>query len=203
MPEMSPERKSNPEPLTSGDSNFESAKRSPALELTGQGESSSPQTTGLEKSSHLLIEDLAEGRPHYKTECWTKLVEEAPHYLLTKSIEGEPQFETDSDPLAESSYWTEPRPNQPPYSPIKNLFANILNFDQSLPINTITMAQPVAGPKELNLNKPEVFDGNQDGFKEFLQNVEVYMDVNHKTYNNDLGKIAFVLLFMATGAAAT
>jgi hypothetical protein len=33
------------------------------------------------------------------------------------------------------------------------------------------MAQPVAGPKELNLNKPEAFDGNQDGFKEFLQNV--------------------------------
>jgi hypothetical protein len=30
------------------------------------------------------------------------------------------------------------------------------------------MAQPVAGPKELNLNKPEVFDGNQEGFKDFF-----------------------------------
>jgi hypothetical protein len=29
------------------------------------------------------------------------------------------------------------------------------------------------------------------------------MDVNHKTYNNDLRKIAFVLSFMAAGAAAT
>jgi hypothetical protein len=48
------------------------------------------------------------------------------------------------------------------------------------------MAQPVTGPKELNLNKPKVFDGNRDGFKEFLQNVEVYMDVNHETYNNNL-----------------
>jgi hypothetical protein len=65
------------------------------------------------------------------------------------------------------------------------------------------MAQPVAGMKELNLNKPEVFDGNRDGFKEFLQNVEVYMDVNHETYNNDLRKIAFVLLFMTAGATAT
>jgi Ty3 transposon capsid-like protein len=65
------------------------------------------------------------------------------------------------------------------------------------------MAQPVAGPKELNLNKPEVFDGNREGFKEFLQNVEVYMDINHETYNNDLRKIAFVLSFMTTGAAAT
>jgi Ty3 transposon capsid-like protein len=65
------------------------------------------------------------------------------------------------------------------------------------------MAQPVTGPKELNLNKPEVFDGNRESFKELLQNVEVYMDVNHETYNNDLRKIPFVLSFMTTGAAAT
>jgi hypothetical protein len=54
------------------------------------------------------------------------------------------------------------------------------------------MAQPVTGLKELNLNKLEAFDGNRDGFKEFLQNIEVYMDVKHETYNNDLRKIAFV-----------
>jgi Retrotransposon gag protein len=29
------------------------------------------------------------------------------------------------------------------------------------------------------------------------------MDINHETYNNDLRKIAFVLLFMTMGAAAT
>jgi hypothetical protein len=67
----------------------------------------------------------------------------------------------------------------------------------------LTMAQPVNGTKELNLNKPEAFDGNRDGFKKFLQNVEVYMDVNHETYNNDLRKIAFVLSFMATGSTGT
>jgi Domain of unknown function (DUF4939) len=65
------------------------------------------------------------------------------------------------------------------------------------------MAQPVNGTKELNLNKPEAFNGNRDGFKEFLQNVKVYMDVNHETYNKDLRKIAFVLSFMTTGLAAT
>jgi Ty3 transposon capsid-like protein len=65
------------------------------------------------------------------------------------------------------------------------------------------MAQPANGPKELNLNKPKAFNGNQDGFKEFLQNIEVYMDVNHETYNNDLRKIVFVLSFMTTGSAAT
>jgi Domain of unknown function (DUF4939) len=70
----------------------------------------------------------------------------------------------------------------------------------------ITMAQPVQtmnGTKELNLNKPDSFDGNRDNFKEFLQNVEVYMDINHETYNTDLRKITFILLFMTAGAAAT
>jgi Domain of unknown function (DUF4939) len=65
------------------------------------------------------------------------------------------------------------------------------------------MAQPANGPKELNLNKPKAFNSNRDGFKEFLQNVEVYMDVNHEMYNNDLRKIAFVLSFMPTGSATT
>jgi hypothetical protein len=65
------------------------------------------------------------------------------------------------------------------------------------------MAQPANGPKELNLNKPEAFNGNQDGFKEFLQKVEVYMDINHEMYNNDLRKIVFVLSVMTTGSAAT
>jgi hypothetical protein len=65
------------------------------------------------------------------------------------------------------------------------------------------MAQSINGTKELNLNKPEAFNRNRDNFKKFLQNVEVYMDINHETYNNDLRKIVFVLSFMATGPAAT
>jgi hypothetical protein len=68
MPETSPKQKSNPEPLTSGDSNFESAKGSPALKLTGQGENSSPQMTGLGESSHPLIKELVEGGPQIKFE---------------------------------------------------------------------------------------------------------------------------------------
>jgi hypothetical protein len=65
------------------------------------------------------------------------------------------------------------------------------------------MAQPANGLKELNLNKPNIFDGNREGFKKFLQDIEVYVDVNHETYNNNLRKIAFILSFMMTEAAAT
>jgi hypothetical protein len=179
MPEPSPKQKLNPEPLTSGDSDFESATGSPAP-----------------KPTRTLINTI-EGRPQVETEQTqteqTKLVE----YL-----EGGPHdnFE-EHNLLVESSYFTEPQPN-PPYSPLKNLFSTIQRHNQPI-IQTITMAQSANESKELNLNKPEAFDGNQDGFKQFLQNVEVYIDVNHETYNNNLRKIVFVLSFMATGSAAT
>jgi hypothetical protein len=168
MPEPSPKQKLNPETLSSGDSDFESATGSLAPEPTRR-----------------LI-DMIEGGPQVETkQTWTKQIE---------LIEGGPQldFKEEHDLLVESSYFTEPWPNQP-YSPIKNLFSTIQKHNQPITLHTTTMAQPVNGTKELNLNKPEAFDSNWDSFKKFLQNVEVYMDVNHETYNNNLRKIAFVL----------
>jgi hypothetical protein len=96
-PELSPERKLNPETLTSGDSDFESATGSPAPEPTRK-----------------LI-DTIEGGPQVETErTQTEQI---------KLIEGGPQldFEEEHDLLVESSYFIKPRPN-PPYSPIENLF---------------------------------------------------------------------------------
>jgi hypothetical protein len=158
-PELSPERKPNPEVVTSGESNFESAKGSPALEPTGLRESPAYKRTGLEEELNTLIESLDEGQPHYDIEPeQATLAEEPTHYLLV-----DPEDELDLDPLVESSHFTEPRPNQPLYSPIENLFSAIQTFNQSLPIQTITMAQPAQstnGTKELNLNKLEAFDGN-------------------------------------------
>jgi hypothetical protein len=121
---------------------------------------------------------------------------------FVKYLEGGPQDDFEEhNPLVKSSYFTKPQPD-PPYSPLKNLFSAIQRHNQPI-VQTLTMAQPTNRSKELNLNKPEPFDGNRDGFKKLLQNVEVYMDVNHETYNNNLRKIAFVLSFMATGSAAT
>jgi hypothetical protein len=171
-PEPSPEQKPNPETLTSGDSDFESATGSPAPELTRR-----------------LINTI-EGGPQVETEQ-IKFFGEGP----------QDDFE-EHHPLVKSSYSTEPRPD-PPYSLIENLFSAIQKHNQPINPHTTTMAQPVNGTKELNLNKPKAFDGNRDGFKKFLQNMEVYMDVNHKMYNTDLRKIAFVLSFMAARSAAT
>jgi hypothetical protein len=80
--------------LTSGNSDFESAKESPALEPTGQRESPDPQI------------ELVEGKPYLGIEQ-TKTKQ-------TQLIEGGPQFEFEETykPLAEFSYWTKPRPEQ-------------------------------------------------------------------------------------------
>ena len=125
-------------------------------------------------------------------------------------IEEEPYQETETklDPLASSTFsqgelWIKPRPS---ISPIRNLFSQLLQYQQTN-LNTTninTMAAPTSnGTKEIALNKPNTFNGDREKFKEFLQSVEVYMDVNHKVYRNDLIKIAFVLSFMNSGPAAT
>jgi hypothetical protein len=133
-PKLSPERKPNPEPLTSGDSDFESATESPAPTPTRN------------------LTNTIEGGPQVETEqTRTEQI---------KLIEGGPQIDFEEhNTLVESSYFTEPRPN-PPYSPIKNLFTAIQKHNQPITLHTTTMAQPVNKTKELNLNKPEAFNGN-------------------------------------------
>jgi hypothetical protein len=132
-PKPSPERKPKPEPLTSGESNFESATGSPAPEQTRN-----------------LI-DMIEGGPQVKTkQTRTEQIE---------FFEGGPQEDFEEhNLLVESSYFTEPRPD-PPYSPLKNLFSAIQRHNQPI-VQTLTMAQPANGSKELNLNKPEAFNRN-------------------------------------------
>jgi hypothetical protein len=98
-PEPSPGRKPDPETLTSGDSDFESATGSPVPEPTRR-----------------LIDTIEEG-PQVKTkQTRTKQIE---------LIEGGPQDDVEEhNPLVKSSYFTEPRPDLP-YSPIENLFSAI------------------------------------------------------------------------------
>jgi hypothetical protein len=68
MPELSPERSLNPEVVTSGESDFESAKRSPTLKPTGLRESPADEQIGLKVELNLLIESLDKGQSRYDTE---------------------------------------------------------------------------------------------------------------------------------------
>ena len=58
-------------------------------------------------------------------------------------------------------------------------------------------------PQVIKLNLPKDFSGKREDLKKFLQQVNLYMDVNTKTYHNDMAKIAFVLSFMHEGDASS
>ena len=153
--------KSNPATSVSGESNFKSTEEEPSHpEQTGQEEDPSP------------TEQMIEKEPYQETK-------------------------TELNPLASSTFlegelWTEPRP---PNSPLKNLFSQLLQFqqtNQNSPITTTNMATPATatnGAKEIALSKPNPFNGDWEKFKEFLQSVEVYMDINHEVYRMDLIRI--------------
>ena len=53
----------------------------------------------------------------------------------------------------------------------------------------------------IKLNLPKDFSGKREDLKKFLQQVNLYMDINAKTYHNNMTKIAFVLSFMDEGDA--
>ena len=54
-------------------------------------------------------------------------------------------------------------------------------------------------PQVIKLNLPKDFFGKREDLKKFLQQVNLYMDVNAKIYHNNMTKIAFVLSFMDEG----
>ena len=58
-------------------------------------------------------------------------------------------------------------------------------------------------PQVIKLNLPKDFSGKREDLKKFLQQVNLYMDVNTKMYHNDMTKIAFVLSFMDEGDASS
>lgn len=56
-------------------------------------------------------------------------------------------------------------------------------------------------PKEINLNRPEPYNGNPEKYKQFLNAIKLYLLVNDTIYNTDDRKIAFVLSFLTKGSA--
>ena len=58
-------------------------------------------------------------------------------------------------------------------------------------------------PQVIKLNLPKDFSGKREDLKKFLQQVNLYMDVNAKIYHKDMMKIAFILPFMDEGDASS
>ena len=58
-------------------------------------------------------------------------------------------------------------------------------------------------PRAIRLNLPKDFSGKREDLKKFLQQVNLYMDINTKIYKDNMMKIAFILSFMDEGDASS
>src|SRR5271155_3315940 len=67
----------------------------------------------------------------------------------------------------------------------------------------VTMNDNDSKIKEVKLNPPKPFDGKQENLKKFIQDGELYITINKKTYNDKIKKIGFFLSFMNKGDAAS
>ena len=54
---------------------------------------------------------------------------------------------------------------------------------------------------KMKVSPPKAFSGKQDGLEEFVQNVQLYLDINEETYDTDKKKISYMLSFMDDGDA--
>ena len=55
--------------------------------------------------------------------------------------------------------------------------------------------------KEYGINRPTPFNGNQTMIENFVQECDVYLNINHDIYDNEPAKVAFGLSFLTTGEA--
>ena len=64
-----------------------------------------------------------------------------------------------------------------------------------------TTTQNTTQKKEYNINRPTPFTGDRTKIENFVQECDVYLNINQGTYDNDTAKIAFVLSFITAGEA--
>ena len=55
--------------------------------------------------------------------------------------------------------------------------------------------------KEYNINRPTPFTGDRTKIENFIQECDVYLNINDSIYDTDTVKIAFVLSFIMAGEA--
>ena len=60
---------------------------------------------------------------------------------------------------------------------------------------------PHSNGKEIQINNPTEFDGNQEHLNSLLEDCHLYLALNSKIYNQDDKKIMFILLYMTKGIA--
>ena len=104
-------------------------------------------------------------------------------------LQTEPQ---DTD-LAASFLQDHRNPLEPAPVPYQSLFLTLNMATQNQPINNGTQNN---GTKELGINKPTPFAGEQMKVNSFIQECNIYLMVNQNIYSTEEAKITFILSYL-------
>ncbi|KAF9470367.1 hypothetical protein BDN70DRAFT_939777 [Pholiota conissans] len=75
--------------------------------------------------------------------------------------------------------------------------------DPEYPSDSESEDEMAARPKEINLNKPEPYDGDPAGYTDFANACRIYLAVNKGIYVTPMHKVAFVLSLLTKGDTKT
>jgi hypothetical protein len=117
----------------------------------------------------------------------------------------EPELE-EENPLASSSLLGDTQPFEPRPNPVQGLLERLkLNERTTMTSkdNKDVDMDAEYRSREVKLNPPKPFTGKRESLKKFLQDAELYITINKKTYDEDIKKIGFILSYMNDGDAAT
>ena len=125
--------------------------------------------------------------PFDQDDLWERPVITAP--TLTDQL----RLVTPEPELTEMSYDTVPETNKPE-SETETIEINTNMVGGSSKLWDDPMEEDTKNdePKAIKLNLPKDFSGKREDLKKFLQQVNLYMDVNAKIYHNNMMKIAFI-----------
>src|ERR1700678_3246710 len=115
--------------------------------------------------------------------------------------ESEPSTNEDLSASFSAAGWTPFEPCPEPYNPF-----HIPQSPLLLPVLEMTdviMNDHDSKIKEVKLNPPKPFDGKWENLKKFIQDGELYITINKKTYDDEIKKIGFFLSFMNEGDTAS
>ena len=122
------------------------------------------------------------------------------------TIETKPELETPNTEDTQESYQTSPEISLA----AQNLFEALLGKKPTDPEQDmaegrkqtdVEMKDATRKVAEMKLSPPKAFTGKRDGLEEFVQNVQLYLDINEETYDTDKKKIGYMLSFMDDGDA--
>ena len=136
--------------------------------------------------------------PFNRDDLWERLEATAP------TLTNQPRQITPKPEHTETSYDMVPESNKPE-SKAETIEINTNMVGESSRMRDDPMGDNSKkdDPQVIKLNLPKDFSSKREDLKKFLQQVNLYMDVNAKIYHNNMTKIAFVLSFMDEGDASS